>query len=165
MKGQGALMAKKKKKKLQDPDVKMVCRNRRARHDYEIADEFEAGLVLVGSEVKSIRAGQADLSDGYGCFKEGELFLIGVHVAPYDKANRFGHEPRRQRKLLVHGHALKRLQVKIRERGYTLIPLELYFRKGWAKVLMGLAKGRKQYDNRDLIRKKTERRELRQNAE
>ena len=158
-------MARKKKKKVSDPDVKMVCRNRRARHDYQIDDEFEAGLVLMGSEVKSIRAGHADLADGYGGIKEGELFLIGVHIAPYDKANRFGHEPRRQRKLLVHGHALKRLQVKVKERGYTLVPLELYFRKGWAKVLMGLAKGRKQYDNRDIIRKKVERRELRQHAE
>ena len=158
-------MAKKKKNKTADPDVKMICRNRRARHDYDVDDEFEAGLVLVGSEVKSLRQGQADLSDGYGGFKEGELFLIGVHIAPYDKANRFGHDTRRQRKLLVHGHALKRLQVKIKERGYTLIPLELYFRKGWAKVLMGLAKGRKQYDNREIIRKKTERRELRQSSE
>lgn len=157
-------MAKKKKKSV-DPDVKMVCRNRRAHHDYQIDDEFEAGMVLEGSEVKSLRNGRADLSDGYASFKAGELYLVGVHVAPYDKANRWSHDPRRNRKLLMHRHVLKRLQVKVTERGYTLIPLSLYFRKGWAKVLLGLAKGRKQYDNRDLIRKKEERRMLRRESE
>ena len=154
-----------KKQKILDPDVKMVCRNRRARHDYHIEDEIEAGLVLEGSEVKSLRAGRADLSDSYGAFKEGELFLVGAHIAPYDKAARFGHDPRRQRKLLIHKRVMRRLMVKVHERGYTLIPLELYFRKGWAKVLMGLAKGRKQYDNREAIRKKEERRELRHRDE
>ena len=158
-------MAKKKKIKSADPEVKMICRNRRARHDYQVDDEFEAGMVLEGSEVKSLRNGQADLSDGYAGFKEGELYLQGVHIAPYEKANRFGHDPRRNRKLLIHRHAMRRLQVKIKERGYTLIPLELYFRKGWAKVLLGLAKGRKQYDNRDVIRKKEDRRALRRDAE
>jgi SsrA-binding protein len=150
-----------KKQKILDPDVKMVCRNRRARHDYHIEDEIEAGLVLEGSEVKSLRLARADLSDSYGAFKEGELFLVGAHIAPYDKAARFGHEPRRNRKLLVQKRVIKRLGVKVRERGYTLVPLELYFRKGWAKVLLGLAKGRKQYDNREAIRRKEERRELR----
>jgi SsrA-binding protein len=151
----------KKQKKVVDPDVKMICRNRRARRDYHVEDEMELGLVLEGSEVKSLRQGSADLSDSYGAFKEAELYLVGAHIAPYDKANRFGHDPRRDRKLLIHKRVMKRLMVKLQERGYTLIPLELYFRKGWAKVLMGLAKGRKQYDNREAIRKKEERRELR----
>jgi SsrA-binding protein len=151
-----------KKTRERDPDVKMVCRNRRARHDYHIEDEIEAGLVLEGSEVKSLRAGRADLSDSYGALREGELFLIGAHVAPYDKAARFGHEPRRPRKLLVQRRVIRKLGIKIRERGYTLVPLELYFRKGWAKVLLGVAKGRKQYDNRDAIKRQQERRELRQ---
>ncbi len=151
----------KKQKKVLDPDVKMICRNRRARRDYQVDDEMELGLVLEGSEVKSLRHGSADLSDSYGAFKEGELFLVGAHIAPYDNANRFGHDPRRDRKLLIHKGVMKRLMVKLHERGYTLVPLELYFRKGWAKVLMGLAKGRKQYDNREAIRKKEERRELR----
>lgn len=144
-----------------DPDVKMVCRNRRARHDFEIEAELEAGLVLEGSEVKSLRAGHADLSDSYGAIRDGEMVLVGAHIAPYDKASRFGHEPRRTRKLLVQRRVIVRLAVKVRERGYTLVPLELYFRKGWAKVLLGVAKGRKQYDNREAIRRQEERRALR----
>ncbi len=150
-----------KKTPVKDPDVKMICRNRRALHDFHVEDRIEAGLVLEGSEVKSLRAGRADLSDSYGALKEGELFLVGVHIAPYDKASRFGHEPRRPRKLLVKKKLIRKLGVKLRERGYTLVPLELYFRKGWAKVLLGLAKGRKQYDNRESIRRQQERRELR----
>jgi SsrA-binding protein len=157
-------MAKKKKPE-KDPEVKMICRNRRARHDYHIESELEAGLVLEGSEVKSLRAGRADLSDSYGSIKDGELFLVGAHIAPYDKAARFGHEPRRPRKLLVQKAVIRRLGVKVQERGYTLVPIELYFRKGWAKVLLGVAKGRKQYDNREAIRKKEERRELRKAEE
>ena len=139
----------------------MICRNRRARHDYEISEEVEAGLVLMGSEVKSLRSGRADLVDGYASIKEGELFLVSVHIAPYDKAARFGHEPKRMRKLLVQRKVIHRFETKIRERGFTLVPLEMYFRKGWAKVLIGLAKGRKQYDNRDAIRREEDRRAAR----
>jgi SsrA-binding protein len=152
-------MAKKQKKS--DPEVKIICRNRRARHDYEISEEIEAGMVLEGSEVKSLRNGRADLVDGYASIKEGELYLMSVHIAPYDKAARFGHEPKRIRKLLVQRKVIKRFEIKIKERGYTLVPLEMYFRCGWAKVLLGLAKGRKQYDNRDVIRREEDRRELR----
>ena len=97
-----------KKKPARDPDVKIICRNRRARRDYHIEDELEAGLVLEGSEVKSLRAGRADLSDSYGAIKDGELFLVGAHVAPYDKASRFGHEPRRPRKLLVQKRLIRK---------------------------------------------------------
>jgi SsrA-binding protein len=148
-----------------DPEVKIICRNRRARHDYDIEDEVEAGIVLMGSEVKSLRSGRADLVDGYASIKDGELFLVSVHIAPYDKALRFGHEPKRMRKLLVKKGVIKRFETKTKERGFTLVPLEMYFRRGWAKVLIGLAKGRKQYDNRDAIRREEDRRELRRTDE
>jgi SsrA-binding protein len=152
---------RKKNKKTVDPDVKIICRNRRARRDYQIEDTMEAGLVLEGSEVKSLRLGEADLVDSYGSYLEGELFLVGAHIATYGHAIRWGHKPRRSRKLLLKKHVLKRLGIKIRERGYTVVPLELYFRRGWAKVLLGLAKGRKQHDNRETIRRDQERREMR----
>ena len=159
-------MGKKQKKKApKDPDVKVVCRNRRARRDYQIESTMEAGLVLIGSEVKSLRQGKADLADSYAVFKEGELFLTGAHIAPYDKASHFNHDPMRTRKLLLHKHAINRLGIKIRERGFTLIPLEIYFRRGIAKVMLGLAKGRKQYDNRQEIRRQEERREMRHSSQ
>ncbi len=148
----------------ESPGKKTVCRNRRARHNYHVEDTMEAGLVLVGTEVKSLRQGRADLADSYAMFQEGELFLVGSHIAEYDKASHFNHNPRRPRKLLLHKRAIRRLGVKIRERGYTLVPLEIYFQEGWAKVLLGLAKGRKQYDNRETIRRKEERREMREAA-
>lgn len=151
-----------KKSKIHDPDIKTVCRNRRAKHTYQIEDTMEAGLVLVGTEAKSLRLGNADLADSYGTFRNGEFFLVGLHIAVYDKASHFNHDPRRERKLLLHKRVISRLGIKIKERGYTLVPLELYFRKGWAKVLLGVAKGRKLHDNRDLIRQKEERRELRE---
>ena len=151
-----------KESKQKNPQIKVVCRNRRARHNYHIEDTMEAGLVLVGTEVKSLRQGSADLSDSYAVSRQGELFLVGVHIACYDKATHFNHDPRRDRKLLLHKRAINRLGIKIRERGYTLVPLEIYFDGGWAKVLLGLAKGRKQHDNRETIRRKEERREMRE---
>jgi SsrA-binding protein len=143
---------------------KVVCRNRRARHDYEIEDTFEAGLVLVGTEVKSLRAGKADLKDSYATWRDGELFLVSAHIGAYEQAGRFNHEPRRDRKLLMQKRVIERLGVRIRERGYTLIPLEIYFKRGHAKVLLGLAKGRKKYDHRQEILAESERREMREAA-
>jgi len=137
-----------------------VCRNRRARRDYKIEQTFEAGLVLEGSEVKSLRQGNADLKDSYGAWRDGEIYLVGMHIAIYDKASRFNHDPRRDRKLLLHRRAIQKLGTRIRERGYTLVPLEVYFSRGWAKVLLGLAKGRRQHDRRDAIRERDERRDL-----
>lgn len=155
-------MAKGKKKGASTSSGKVVCRNRRALHEYAIEDRFEAGLVLVGTEVKSLRAGYADLSDAYAQVKDGQLWLIGAHIAPYDKASHFNHDARRPRVLLIHGSALTRLAVKTKERGYTLVALEIYFtERGWAKVQIGLAKGRKQHDNREAIRKQEDRRALR----
>lgn len=145
-------------------EIKVICRNRRAKHDFYIEDTMEAGIVLIGSEVKSLRAGHVDLSDSYASFLDGELYLVGLHIAPYEKASRFGHEPRRKRKLLLHKQVLKRLGIKVSERGYTLVPLEVYFKRGIVKVLVALAKGRKQHDDRDVIRKKEERREMREAA-
>jgi SsrA-binding protein len=158
-------MMARKSRQSSDPEVKIICRNRRARHDYDIEDEIEAGIVLVGSEVKSLRNGKADLVDGYASIKDGELFLVSVHIAPYDKAQRFGHDPKRMRKLLVQKKVIKRFETKTKERGYTLIPLEMLFRCGWAKVLIGLAKGRKQYDNREAIRREEDRRELKRSGD
>ncbi|MDD5307793.1 MAG: SsrA-binding protein SmpB [Deltaproteobacteria bacterium] len=143
-----------------DPGLKVVCRNRRARHDYQIEETMEAGMVLTGSEVKSLREGRADLVDSYATVRGGEIFLVGAHIAVYEKASRFGHAPTQERKLLLAKKAIERLSIKIRERGFTLVPLEIYFKNGWAKVLLGLAKGKKQYDHREAIRERDERREL-----
>jgi SsrA-binding protein len=143
----------------------VVCSNRRARRDYQIEDTVEAGLVLEGTEVKSLRQGKADLKDSYATTREGEMFLVGAHIAAYDRATHFNHDPTRERKLLLKKRAIVKLGIKIRERGYTLVPLEIYFRNGWAKVLLGLAKGRRQYDHREAIRAKQERREMRRAAD
>ncbi len=133
---------------------KLICKNRRARHDYEISETIEAGLVLRGSEVKSLREGSASLSDSYAEIREGEVFLIGCHIAEYPWANRLNHEPRRERKLLMHRAEIRRLSVKLAERGFTLIPLQLYFKNGRAKVELGLARGKRQYDKRETVRKR-----------
>jgi len=143
---------------------KTVCRNKRARHDYAIEETFEAGIVLLGTEVKSLRAGKADLVDAYAVYREGEMFLVNAHIGPYEKAGHFNHQPRRDRKLLLQKRAIEKLGGRIKERGYTVVPLEIYFKKGYAKVLLGLAKGRKQYDHRQEILAESERREMREAA-
>ncbi|HUT79264.1 MAG TPA: SsrA-binding protein SmpB [Polyangia bacterium] len=142
-----------------------IATNRRARRDYEISATVEAGLVLVGTEVKSLRDGKADLKDAYALERGGELFLVGMHITPYGRASHFNHEPRRERKLLLHRREILRLGTRIRERGFTLIPLELYFSGARVKVLLGLARGRKQYDHREAIREREDRRELRASSE
>ncbi len=133
---------------------KTVCSNRRARHDYEILDVFEAGLVLQGSEVKSLREGGAHLTDAYAEVRNGELFLIGAHIAEYRQASYLNHPPRRVRKMLMHAREIFRLEAKIKEKGLTLIPLSIYFKQGRAKVEIALARGRRAYDKRDQIRKR-----------
>lgn len=134
--------------------------NRRAFHDYHIDDRFEAGIALVGSEVKSLRDGRANLSDAYARFIGDELWLIGAHVSPYGPASLFGHDPKRDRKLLMHRRELDRLAGKVNEKGYTLVPLRLYWKEGRAKVEIGLARGKKQYDKRQAIKERDERREM-----
>jgi SsrA-binding protein len=134
--------------------------NRRAFHDYFIDERYEAGLVLQGSEVKSLRAGRANLKDAYARFFGDELFLVGSHISPYAPASAFGHDPTRMRKLLLHKREIERLRGKIQERGLTLVPLRLYWSKGRAKVELGLGRGKKLHDKREAIKARTERREI-----
>ena len=134
--------------------------NRRAFHDYQVGERFEAGLVLSGSEVKSLRDGRANLKDAYARFFGEELFLVGAHISPYGPASQFGHEPERNRKLLLHRRELDRLRGKIQERGLTLVPLRLYWVRGRAKVELGLGVGKKLHDKRVAIRERMERREI-----
>ncbi len=140
--------------------IKIVCKNRKARFNFEVEDTLEAGLVLMGSEVKSLRAGKANLSDSYAKFRKGEVFLIDAHISSYEQSNRQNHDPLRERKLLLHKNEIKKLVGKVTERGYSLVPLKLYFKRGKAKVQLGLAKGKKTYDKREAIKKKDQRREL-----
>ena len=138
----------------------VICVNRRARFDYMIEETFEAGLVLVGSEVKSLREGKANLKDSYGRIGKGEAFLLNAHISPYPAASGLNHEPGRTRKLLLHKREIQRLTGKVKERGLTLVPLKLYFKNGRAKVELALARGKKAYDKRDSLRRKETRREI-----
>ena len=139
---------------------KIVCVNREARHNYFIDEIYEAGLVLLGSEVKSLRDGKANLKDSYGRIQNGEAFLFNAHVSPYPGANQFNHEPTRPRKLLLHQREIERLTGKTKEKGLTLIPLRLYFKNGRAKVELGLARGKKLYDKRETLKRKMAEREV-----
>ena len=142
------------------PGEQIVCVNRQARHNYFIDETYEAGLVLVGSEVKSLRDGKANLSDSYARIQKGEAFLINFHISPYPGANQFNHEPTRTRKLLLHGREIDRLTGKTKERGLTLIALKLYFKNGRAKVEIGLGRGKKLYDKRETLKRKNAEREV-----
>ena len=140
--------------------TKTIATNRRARFDYEILDTFEAGIVLRGSEVKSLRNGQADLKDGYAHVHRGEMWLVGVRISPYEYARDGGHDPERDRKLLLHKREIERIASMIAERGLTLLPLKLYFKDGKAKVELGLAKGKAQRDKRETLKRKQAEREM-----
>ncbi len=140
--------------------VKVVARNRKARHDYEILDTFECGIVLRGSEVKSLRDAQIELKDAYADIREGELWLERAHIAPYGFSPGGGHDPERSRKLLMHRREIDRLIGKVNEVGLTLVPLQVYFKNGKAKVELALARGRRTYDKRQKIRKRMEEREM-----
>lgn len=143
-----------------EDDVKPVVTNRRARHDYFIEDTYEAGLVLVGTEVKSIRQGRVNLQDAYAEVKNGEAWLHNMHISPYAQGGRFNADPNRPRKLLLHRREIDRLRGLQEQKGLTLVPLSLYFRRGRAKVELGLARGKRQYDKRRAIAEKESRREL-----
>jgi SsrA-binding protein len=145
---------------LNDNAVKTVATNRKARHDFHIDDTFEAGMVLTGTEIKSIRAGRVNLRDSYATLKEGELWLLNAHIAPYDQGTFTNHEPRRPRKLLMHRREINRIAGKLQEKGFTLVPLRLYLKNNLAKVELGLARGKKQYDKRAALRQKETRREI-----
>ncbi len=134
--------------------------NRKARHEYHIDETYEAGLVLMGSEIKAIRAGRVNLQDAYAVIRNGEAWLLNMHIGPWHQAGRHGHEPRRERKLLLHRHEIDRLAGKVQAKGYTLVPLRLYLKDGWAKVELALARGKKLYDKREAIRKRDIEREI-----
>lgn len=141
-------------------DMQSIAENRKARHDYFVEEAFETGIVLVGSEVKSCRAGRVNLRDAYAQIKDGELFLYNVHISPYEQANRLNHEPLRPRKLLMHRGEILRIFGKVREKGYTLVPLRLYFKKGRVKVELALVHGKRSYDKRDDIAARDVQREM-----
>ena len=140
---------------------KTIATNRKARHDYFIDETYEAGIVLTGTEIKSARAGRVNLRDSYVQVRNGELWLIDTHIAPYKQAGRGSHEPKRPRKLLMHRREINRLQGKMQEKGYTIVPLRLYLKHNkWAKVEIALARGKKFYDKRQTIRKRDAQREM-----
>lgn len=139
---------------------KIIVVNKRARFDYEISETLEAGLVLQGTEVKSLRDGRVSLQDAYADVQNGEVFLLNAHINPYDYGNRFNHEPERPRKLLLHKREIKRLIGKTQEKGLTLIPTRMYFTHGKAKIELGLAKGKKQYDKRQELKRRSAQRDI-----
>ncbi len=137
----------------------LVAQNKKARHDYSVEDVYEAGMVLTGTEVKSLRAGRASLVDGYATLDDGELWLRGVHIPEYNMGTWTNHEPRRARKLLLRKDELRRIAGKVKETGITLVPLSLYFKDGYAKVEIAVARGRKSYDKRQAIAERESKRE------
>ena len=140
--------------------VKVIATNRKARHDYFIEDTFEAGLVLTGSEIKSVRAGQVNLKESYALVRNNELWLVNAHIAAYKQSGRDNHEPRRERKLLLHRREINRLTSKLQVKGLTLVPLQLYLKNSRAKIEVGLARGKKLYDKRQVMREETDRRQI-----
>jgi len=141
-------------------DIEVVARNKRARHEYHILETWECGLVLTGTEVKALRDGRANLTDAFGVVKGGEVFLLNAHIAPYEQGNQFNHEPTRTRKLLLHRREIRKLIGAVERQGLTLVPLELYFKNGKAKVVMALGKGKKLHDKRDDQRKREDERDM-----
>lgn len=139
---------------------KLIAENRKARHDYHVDDTLEVGIQLAGTEVKSLRAGRVDLKDSFAQVVGGELWLHGADIQVYSHGNVHNHEPKRRRKLLAHRHEIDKLAGRVKERGYTLVGLKLYWKNGKAKLLLGLAKGKKQYDRRDEIRAREDRRDV-----
>ncbi len=139
---------------------KVVAVNRKAKHDYFIEAEYEVGLVLKGTEVKSLRQGRANLKDSYAKINNGEVFVHQMHISPYPFAYYANHDPLRPRKLLMHRHEIKRLYGKVNEKGYALVPLKLYFKNGKVKMVLALVKGKRKYDKRETIRRRDEQRDL-----
>lgn len=140
--------------------IKILARNRKAHHDYSFQDKYEAGLVLSGSEIKSIRAGQMSIKEAYVRTDGEEAWLVNSHIAPYDPASRQNHPPRRERKLLLHKKEIRKIWDQVRQKGVTVIPLQVYLKKGRAKVEIALAKGKRQYDKRQALKKKDAEREI-----
>ncbi len=148
----------------EESDEKVVTTNRKARHEYFILDSFEAGIVLTGTEVKSLRQGNASLTDGYATVRNGEVWLSGMHISPYEQGSYANVDPIRDRKLLLHRTEIRKLVGKTREKGLTLIPLRVYFKKNIAKVQLGVCKGKKAYDKRQAIAQRDAERDLRRHS-
>lgn len=144
--------------------IQVVAQNRRARHDFFVEETIEAGIALIGTEVKSLRAGRASLQDSYAEVLGTEVFLKNAHIDQYEPASRFNHDPLRPRRLLLHKNEIRRLAARVQQRGYTLIPLSIYFKDGKAKIELGLCKGKKAYDKREAIRERDVRREMEREA-
>lgn len=140
-------------------ETKLIANNKKAYHDYFIEDTYEAGIELAGTEVKSLRMGKCSIKESYIQIEKGEVFVYGMHISPYEKGNIFNKDPLRIRKLLLHGYEIRKIEGKIREKGYTLVPLKVYFKGSLVKVEIGIAKGKKLYDKRQDIAKKDQRRE------
>ena len=143
-----------------EKEQRVVISNRKARHDYFIHDTIEAGLVLKGSEVKSIRAGNANLQDSYALVKDGEVWLFGMHISPYEHSSFTSHDPRRTRKLLVNKREIRRLFARVQEKGLTIIPLSIYFKGPYAKVELAIAQGKKSYDKREAMKERDAKRDI-----
>lgn len=141
-------------------EIVSIARNRRARHDYHIIETWEAGIVLTGTEVKALREGKANIGDSYGILKDGEVWLLNLHISPYEKGGYANHEPDRTRKLLLHRKEIRRLIGSVERQGLTLIPLEIYFKRGVAKVALALGKGKKAHDKRDTMKEREAEREM-----
>ena len=156
----GVIETQRMTKATEESDKQSVARNKSARHEYHILETWEAGLVLSGTEVKALREGKANIGDAYGIVQGGEVFLLNAHISPYERGGYVNHEPTRSRKLLLHKREIIRLIGAVERQGLTLIPLELYFRKGRAKVLLALGKGKKLHDKRDDERRKDAEREM-----
>ena len=139
---------------------KVLAQNKKASHDYFIEETYEAGMVLQGTEIKSIRAGKVQLKDSYVQIRNGEAWISNMHISPYDQGNRFNHDPLRVRKLLLHKKQISELLGKTKQEGYTIVPLKMYIKDGYAKLLIGLGKGKKNYDKRDDLKKKEAKREM-----
>ena len=145
---------------MNEKHIKIIAQNRKARYDYFIEDELEAGLVLKGTEVKSLRLGKAHLKDAYARVKDGEVYVYQMHIGPYPFAYYDNHDPLRPRKLLLHKREIKRLYGKVNEKGFTLVPLKIYFKDGKVKITLALVRGKRKYDKREAIRRRDEKREL-----
>lgn len=140
--------------------IKVVTENRKARHDYFVEETYEVGIALTGTEVKSLRAGKSNLKDSYAQVEDGEMYLLNMHISPYEQGNRYNVDPLRKRKLLLHRSEINRLYGKVKQQGLALVPLKVYFKRGRIKIELALAKGKKQYDKRDALAAKDAQREV-----
>ncbi|GAX07132.1 SsrA-binding protein [Secundilactobacillus pentosiphilus] len=141
-------------------DKNVMAQNRKARHDYTILNTYEAGLVLTGTEIKSIRAKRVNLTDGFAQIRNGEAWLMNIHISEYTQGNRFNHDPLRNRKLLLHKKEINKLQGETQDKGITIVPLRIYIKNGVAKVLLGVAKGKHEYDKRETIKRREQNRQI-----